>query len=114
MRLSKNGIVNTSFQTFYLKLPKIYENQYNFNLKILQFILKVIYYLFLHSSYIQSSDFLLDFPVSNEHYHIFLFILILAKSSISLYSRAKASEIIYQIFKELSSILFTQVSIAIR
>ena len=67
-------IVNTSFLPLYKKSPKIYENHHNFDLKILQFILKIIYHLFLHSSYIQSSDFLLNLPVSNEHNRILLFV----------------------------------------
>ena len=63
-------IVNTPFLLLFKKLPKIYENHRNFDLKILQFILKVIYCLFLHSSYIQSSDFLLDLPIPNEQNRI--------------------------------------------
>jgi len=66
-------IVNTSFSVFYLKLSKIYENHHNFDLKIFEFIQKVIYHLFLHSSYIQSLDSLLHLSVSNKQNHAILF-----------------------------------------
>jgi len=66
-------IVNTSFPAFYLKLPKIYENHPNFDLKILQFIPKVIHHPLLDIFYVCILDFLLDLSVSDKQNHTLLF-----------------------------------------
>ncbi len=67
-------VVNTSSLLFLKKLTKIYENLHNFDLKILEFILKVTHHPLLDIFWVCILDFLLDLSVSNKQNRILLFV----------------------------------------
>jgi hypothetical protein len=68
-------IVNTPFLLLFKKLPKIFEKLHDFDLRILQFILKVTHHPLLDIFYVCILDFLLDLSVSDKQNHTLLFAL---------------------------------------